>query len=135
MRIDSKERWQDPEFRQKMANRDHSNPTGRIEYMSKSGKVYHMRSSWEVKLAEYLDSLDIRYTYEGLKIPYSYKNNIYNYYPDFYLPDYNIVLEVKPLCYIDADINQIKKASVLSEGYEFRFITQVEFNSLGIELY
>lgn len=130
-----KERWKDPEFREKMSKRQHVNSQGRIQYVSKSGKVYYMRSSWEIKFAKYLDAKNIRYTYEGLKIPYSFQNKVYHYYPDFYLPDYNLVLEVKPLCYIQADINQIKKSSVLSEGYDFKFVTQKEFLSLGIELY
>ena len=52
-------------------------------------------SKWELIVAEYLDSLSIEWykPKEGHK--YIYKNREHLYFPDFYLPKYNVFIEVK----------------------------------------
>ena len=54
------------------------------------GKVW-MRSSWEVKTADYLTSLNLDwyYEYKWLKV------GNFNYLPDFYMPMLNLYIEVK----------------------------------------
>lgn len=47
----------------------------------------HMRSSWEVRIADLLNQTKIKWQYEPQKFN--------NYIPDFYLPELNIYLEVK----------------------------------------
>lgn len=52
-------------------------------------------SKWEVYLAERLDSLSIRWIRPD---PIEWKDNegkVHNYFPDFYLIDYNLYIEVK----------------------------------------
>ena len=55
------------------------------------GKVW-MRSGWETKTADYLtkNSINWYYEYEWLDI-----NSEIRYLPDFFLPDYNLYIEVK----------------------------------------
>jgi hypothetical protein len=64
----------------------------------------HMRSTWEAKCAELLDSVGIKWVYEpqrfdlqsGLYYNKSIKGKkVWTYLPDFYLPEFNIYLEVK----------------------------------------
>lgn len=52
-------------------------------------------SKWELIVAEYLDSLYIEWykPKEGYK--YIYKNREHLYFPDFYLPKYDVFIEVK----------------------------------------
>ena len=54
------------------------------------GKVW-MRSSWEVKVAEYLTSLELDwyYEYKWLKV------GDVNYLPDFFIPELSLYIEVK----------------------------------------
>ena len=61
------------------------------------GKVIQMDSSWEAKCAERLDELGVRWERtEDIKLKYIDKRaQTRNYIPDFYLPDYDIYLEVK----------------------------------------
>jgi len=51
------------------------------------------RSNWEVELAELLTSMNIPYEYENKR--FYYKDHRESYLPDFYLPTYNVYLEVK----------------------------------------
>lgn len=50
-----------------------------------------MRSSWEVKYAQYLDSKNIKWEYE--KKTFDLGNTTYT--PDFYLPETNEYIEIK----------------------------------------
>lgn len=51
------------------------------------------RSKWEAELAKYLDSKSIRWYYEWKR--FYFKDC--SYLPDFYLPDYDLYVEVKGL--------------------------------------
>ncbi len=70
----------------------------KVDYIRKSDNVtISMDSSWEVKCAEKLDELGVKWERtEDLKLKYIDKRaQTRNYIPDFYLPDYDIYLEVK----------------------------------------
>ena len=66
-------------------------------YTRHDGTVVEMDSSWEVACAEKLDELGIKWTRDSsLKLEYrTEKLKLRNYIPDFYLPEYDIYLEVK----------------------------------------
>jgi hypothetical protein len=42
------------------------------------------------------------------KVPYKVNNKTKHYFPDFYLPNENIVIEIKPFCRINEHINSLK---------------------------
>ena len=66
-------------------------------YERKDGSKVLMDSTWEVAMAERLDHLKITWDRrEDMKLPYLSKNGRKrNYIPDFYLPEYDIYIEVK----------------------------------------
>lgn len=71
---------------------------------------YRMRSKLEAKWAVFLDYLQIEYRYEPRV--YSLKGNI-GYLPDFYLPEQDVFLEIKPDKPLsDEDSNKIKLFSI-----------------------
>lgn len=94
------------------------------------------RSSYEFKLSKLLNELGFEYKYESLWIDYydpeRKKNRKYN--PDFFIPSLNLVLEVKPLIFIDNEVVLAKKQAVLNEGYRFNFITENELNIDSLKL-
>ena len=51
------------------------------------------RSSWEVELAELMTDLGIEFKYEPFR--YYYRAEQCSYLPDFYLPQFNVYIEVK----------------------------------------
>lgn len=68
----------------------------RIIYNSKAGEIV-LRSFWEKEVATFLDSINIGWRYEHLVVPYwnSTRKVRANTIPDFYLKDYNLIIEVK----------------------------------------
>jgi predicted nuclease of restriction endonuclease-like RecB superfamily len=66
-------------------------------YITKDGKNVEMDSTWEVLMAQKLDELDIKWVRNNsLKLPYITRGRRKRkYIPDFYLPDYNLYIEVK----------------------------------------
>lgn len=61
-----------------------------IEY-----KGYKFQGSWEVAFAKYLDNLNITWERPNKKFNYIYNNDNHKYLPDFYLPKYNLYIEIK----------------------------------------
>ena len=66
-------------------------------YERKDGSKVLMDSTWEVAMAERLDHLKITWERrEDMKLTYYSKSGRKkNYIPDFYLPEYDIYIEVK----------------------------------------
>ena len=70
----------------------------KVDYTRQSdGVVIQMDSSWEVECAKKLDELGVKWERtEDIKLKYIDKRaQTRNYIPDFYLPDYDMYLEVK----------------------------------------
>lgn len=81
------------------AVRDHpesyskNNVSGRVKlYSIKDTKV---KGKWELLVAEKLDELDIQWTNSLTGIEYEWGGRTRKYFPDFYLKDYNLYIEVK----------------------------------------
>lgn len=70
-----------------------SNVNGRVKHCKY--KTYTMDSSWELLVAKYLDILNIKQEKPKNFFLYNWNNSIHKYFPDFYLCDYNIYIEVK----------------------------------------
>ena len=60
-------------------------------FVSKKGEKIYLRSSYEVRIAKVLDSLNLDWEYE----PESFNIDNHLYHPDFYIKNYNIWWEVK----------------------------------------
>ena len=67
------------------------------DYICLDGSIVSMDSTWEVACAERLDTLGIKWQRDpSIKLQYRCKKlRLRNYIPDFYLPDYDIYLEIK----------------------------------------
>lgn len=64
-------------------------------YKCNDGSKVWMRSSWELKFAEYLDKNKIKWLYEPKQFPITYNNKEGTYSPDFYLIEENRYIEIK----------------------------------------
>ena len=67
------------------------------QYEKTDGTMVEMDSTWEVAMATKLDSLDINWERDpNMKLVYFTRGGRKrNYIPDFYLPDYDMYIEVK----------------------------------------
>jgi hypothetical protein len=64
-------------------------------YTCKDGSIVLLDSSWEELLAKRLDELDIKWIRPKEPIPYELEGKMHNYFPDFYLIDYDLLLDPK----------------------------------------
>lgn len=65
-------------------------------YTKKDGTIVTLDSSWEEALAQRLDDINIEWVRPETPIEYTTPDNkVHNYFPDFYLPKYNLFLDPK----------------------------------------
>jgi hypothetical protein len=65
------------------------------DYVKKDGTVVKLDSAWEEVLAKRLDELDINWVRPGAIKWIDSKGVIRNYFPDFYLTEYDVYLDPK----------------------------------------
>ena len=70
-----------------------SNVSGRVKNYEINGMT--VKGTWELTVAEYLNEQNIKWTNKLKPIPYEWNNKWHLYFPDFYLPDLNLYIEVK----------------------------------------
>jgi hypothetical protein len=65
-------------------------------------------------------------------IKYKLNENTHYYHPDFYLPDYNLIIEVKSsyTYRCDLDKNIAKKEYSIKSGFSFLFIIDKDYSEL-----
>lgn len=56
---------------------------------------FRMDSSWESIFANYLNKNDIKWIKNKKPFKYIFENKEHSYYPDFYLEDFNLYVEIK----------------------------------------
>jgi hypothetical protein len=86
--------------------------TNSIYYANKIGEQIRFDSSWEYKIACYLDNKNINWIRPKTGI--SWKDNTGKerfYYPDFYLPDYDLYLDPKNDQVIKKDKEKLSKVT------------------------
>lgn len=70
-----------------------SNVCGRVKHYDYKG--FKIDGLWELEVAKYLDSKNIKWIKPMNGFEYKWNNDIHIYYPDFYLPEYDYYIEVK----------------------------------------
>lgn len=116
--------------------------TGVMKYVPTYGKrhiykisddnVLCLRSFLECRAVSFLIHNNFEFTYETLRIPYKDSTNNYKqriYIPDFYLPKYNLIIEVKPKPRQDLQISIDKKNACLELNYNYMFISKDDLDN------
>ena len=91
-------------------------------YRIKEYKNMTYQGSYELDfLMNFYDKLKIE---KPKSIRYNYNDKTKIYFPDFYLPEYNLIVEIKSkyTYELHKELNECKKLSVLERGYNFIFI-------------
>lgn len=70
-----------------------SNVSGRAKIYEYNG--FKLKGTWELIVAEYLDSNEIKWTNDIKPFEYTWNNSQHQYFPDFYLIDLDMYIEVK----------------------------------------
>lgn len=88
-------------------------------------------STYELKFINYC--IDNHIKLEKIKgIKYLFDDEIKVYYPDFYLPDYNLIIEIKSTWVYNraVDKNIAKRNECIQIGYDFMFIIDNDFTEI-----
>lgn len=95
-------------------------------HTSWEGKIFYLRSSYEIDYANKLDKNKIPYLVEFLRIKYFDTEK--NYYrcaiPDFYLPITNTIVEIKSNYTLNIQQMKDKVKEYLKLGYNFKLILE-----------
>lgn len=96
----------------------------RREYITKEGLKVILDSSWEEILAKRLDELNVKWIRPTIPIRWiDSKNTSHNYFPDFYLENYDLYLDPKnPF----AEKAQIEKISIITKLMKNLIIIRTE---------
>ena len=70
-----------------------NNVCGRVKIVEYNG--IKLKGQWELKTAKWLDSQFLKWKNEPQGFPYIWKDKERLYFPDFYLPDLDVYIEVK----------------------------------------
>ncbi len=70
-----------------------TNINGRVKKYDYNG--IKLDGLWEVTVAQYLDRNNIKWERPSVPFEYEWKGEIHNYFPDFYIPEKDIYIEVK----------------------------------------
>ena len=76
-------------------NPNYSFSTISKRYKKSIYKGFHMDSSWELIFAQYLDKYNIKWVKNSKGFQYIWDSRERTYYPDFYLEDYDLYIEIK----------------------------------------
>lgn len=137
-----------PETKQKISNsvkayydNDEIDHSVTIAIAGKGGRGYsqglyneiYYRSSYELKFLKLCEKYNIKVESAATKefrIRYKHDGKKKYYYPDFYLPEFDIVVEIKPLTMLDYGCN----ADKINEGcrhYSFWLVTEEELEEFN----
>jgi hypothetical protein len=91
--------WRTEKFRKNQSQfgglKENSGRCKHISYTKKDGTVVKIQGSWEEKLVKFLDDNNINWNRNRVGYKYLFENKEHLYFPDFYLMDYEIYVEVK----------------------------------------
>jgi hypothetical protein len=86
--------------------------THRSKIANIKGEIFVSESSYEVKISEILNELNIHWIRPNYFWYQDEKGNKRRYYPDFYLPEYDMYLDPKNNYLIKTDIDKINRTAL-----------------------
>ena len=105
------------------------------DYTHSTGIIYKVQGTWELKFIEWLDQHNMEFTCHRGRIPYTARDGtLHNYYPDFFVNDWNCYVDPKGEHWYE---KQIEKFQLLREQHpniKIRILHRKELINLGIKL-
>jgi hypothetical protein len=103
-----------------------NNVVGRVKNIDYNG--FKLKGKWELIVAKWLDKNQIKWEHETKSFEYEW-NGKRNYYPDFYLPDFDFFIEVKGYV-TDRDLSKWKNITNL-KVFKLNEINKIKNNTLN----
>lgn len=89
------------------------------------------RGSYELDFIKFCENNGIEIKKPG-RIKYFINDQLHYYFPDFFIPKYNLLIEIKSKYYykLNEDKNILKKEYSINSGYNFLFIMDKDYTEL-----
>jgi hypothetical protein len=96
----------------------------------KNSNLYYQGTYEKDFLDNFYDKINIQ---KSKSINYIFENKNHYYHPDFYLPDFNLIVEIKSkyIYELELEQNMLKQQACLNDGYNYIFI--IDKNYIEIE--
>ena len=102
------------------------------DYKHSNGKIYKVQGTWELKFIEWLDKNNLIFDCHKGRIPYiDDDNKNRNYYPDFFIYDWNIFVDIKSLFTFKG---QERKFEILKNNNKIKILFKEDLKKLGIKI-
>ena len=105
-----------------------SSNRGRVKQIEYHGLKFH--GNWELTFYKYCEENHIKCERSSQSFPYYWNNSFHSYFPDFYLPDFGVWIEIKGYKTErdDAKWNQFPLKHVVIMKEEIKSIERNDFN-------
>jgi hypothetical protein len=102
-----------------------------FEYKHSNGKTYKVQGTWELAFIKWLDEKDMGFDCHRGRIPYELNGKQKNYYPDFWVNEWDSYVDVKAEVWYDEEkFNAIKENS----DKEVKILFKEQLLDLGVDL-
>jgi hypothetical protein len=107
-----------------------NNVCGRVKLYEYNG--IKLKGKWELRTAQWLDENKVKWENESNPQPYYWNDNWHLYFPDFYIPDHNLYIEVKGYKTVrdDAKWSQFKEKLVIIDSNIMKILNDITFEEL-----
>lgn len=98
------------------------------DYVHSNGKTYKVQGTWELEFIKWLDANKINFKCHKGKIKYRLNEKEKNYYPDFWIEDWNCWVDIKNKYHYSLQKDKFKALS--DAGHNIKLIFKEELESL-----
>lgn len=127
----SKEAWENGKY----IGADTSGESKWYDYLHSDGTVYKVQGRWELKFIQWLDENKLLFTCHKGQIPYIDKQgNSRNYYPDFFVNEWNCYVDVKSSYWYQKQKDKWDCLREQCKDTEIRVLLEKDLRNLGIKL-
>ena len=128
MKAVSNRSWQDPDYVQRRRDAGRDQMLKNLNDPRYGHKRYeyngtYFRSKWELRFAEFCDAYGIQWFYERGRVPYEYAGVRRIYIPDFYLPENDFYVEIKPKLFKNS-VTDTKIKAAREQGYKIEYLSE-----------
>lgn len=102
------------------------------DYTHSDGTIYKVQGTWELAFVKWLDDTNLKFKCHRERIPYILEDNKKNWYPDFFVFEWDSYIDVK--CehfYIKEKFDAIQKCN---PDIKVKLLFKKELKELGVEI-
>lgn len=102
------------------------------DYLHRDGEIYKVQGTWELAFIKWIDKNELQFKCHKGRIPYTLDGVNKNYYPDFWINEWNSYAEVK--CkhfYVEDKFNAIRESN---PGLGLKILFRDDLIKLGVDL-